>query len=365
MSSVAQSPTIASPPRVTATVTARRAAPQLRSLQILRAIAATSVVYYHVGRTPQFGSFGVDLFFILSGFVIAMIADNGSSPMQFASNRITRVVPLYWILTTVTLAAVAIAPRFFTETTADTADYIRSLLFIPYFKHGGALQPMLGVGWTLNYEMLFYTLATLALLCAPRRYFARATVALVCASWVVGMALPQGGAYHFFLTQNGLLFEFIFGIFAWNIRGAAFWRHIPKPLILLVALASYVTMSYMEIIAAPLRLVSFGLPALLIVLGAYQLEPALVRLPGRLVTLLVHIGDASYATYLTHLYCVDFGTRIVAAHFGMATVTSVPGATALIAVSLAAGSLTYLLIDQPSVRGARRLSRLLIGRSPK
>ncbi|MFZ1870701.1 MAG: acyltransferase [Steroidobacteraceae bacterium] len=350
---------------MTATVAARRAAPQLRSLQILRAIAATSVVYYHVGRIPQFGSFGVDLFFILSGFVIAMIADNKSSPMQFAADRITRVVPLYWILTTATLVAVAIAPRLFTETTANAADYIRSLLFIPYFKRGGALQPMLGVGWTLNYEMLFYALSTIALLSAPRRYFARTTTALVCAVWLVGMALPKASAYHLFFTQNGLLFEFIFGIFAWNIKGAAFWRHIPKSFILLVALASYVTMSYMEVIAAPFRPLSFGLPALLIVLAAFQLESALVRLPGRLVTLLVHIGDASYATYLTHLYCVDFGKRIIGAHIGIASVTSAPGAAMLIAVSLAVGSLVYLFVDRPSVKGARRLSRLLLSRAAR
>src|ERR1700693_433446 len=109
----------------------------LRVLQIVRAIAATSVVYYHIGRDPRWGTFGVDIFFVLSGFVIAVIAAADRGAAAFFSDRITRITPLYWILTTAMLLLAVVAPHVFTTTTADGLDYLRSILFVPYYKSSG------------------------------------------------------------------------------------------------------------------------------------------------------------------------------------------------------------------------------------
>jgi peptidoglycan/LPS O-acetylase OafA/YrhL len=334
---------------------------QLRSLQILRAVAAASVVYYHIGRLPQFGSFGVDLFFVLSGFVIAMIARTDASPLVFASNRITRVVPLYWILTTFTLMVAFAAPSLMRDTTANLPDYLRSILFIPYFRRGGALQPMLGVGWTLNYEMFFYTLATIALVTARRDVFAYVTGGLVVIASVIGLFLPDGSAYGEFLRFD-LLSEFIMGIIAWNVKDAAIWGRIPKWVVLAVLVALYVLMAYLETVDAPFRILSYGIPAFLIVLGAYQSEGLVGHLHARLVALLVQLGDASYATYLSHLYCVDFAKRILARYTGEAAVYSPAGVTGILIASLACGSAVYYAVDRPSVRIARRMAKSLLRR---
>lgn len=72
----------------------------LRTLQILRALAAICVIYFHIGAIHRFGSFGVDIFFVVSGFVIALVISHGQSPAVFAINRIIRIFPLYSILTT-------------------------------------------------------------------------------------------------------------------------------------------------------------------------------------------------------------------------------------------------------------------------
>ena len=105
---------------------------QLKALQILRAIAATSVIYYHIGCIPRFGKFGVDIFFVISGFVMSLIIANGESSVRFAVNRIARIVPLYWVLTTAVLVLAWIHPALLDSTTADIFNYLKSLFFIPY-----------------------------------------------------------------------------------------------------------------------------------------------------------------------------------------------------------------------------------------
>lgn len=112
----------------------------LHSLQVLRAIASTSVVYLHIGTIPQFGSFGVDIFFVISGFVMAMVIANGESARAFSVSRLSRIVPLYFILTTCLLLLAALKPELLNSTTANLTNYIKSLFFIPYFKENGALH---------------------------------------------------------------------------------------------------------------------------------------------------------------------------------------------------------------------------------
>ena len=106
----------------------------LKSLQILRAIAALSVVYYHINAAPHFGKFGVDIFFIISGFVMSMIIENGQKPYTFVVNRITRIVPLYWVLTLCLFILSAIKPDLLDTTTANILNFLKSIFFIPYFK---------------------------------------------------------------------------------------------------------------------------------------------------------------------------------------------------------------------------------------
>jgi exopolysaccharide production protein ExoZ len=335
-----------------------RPQPQLQSLQILRALAASSVVYYHIGRTPVFGSFGVDLFFVLSGFVIAMIACSEASPALFAVNRVTRVAPLYWILTAAMFVLAAIAPLLLTSTTADVGAFLKSILFIPYFKSSGALQPMLGVGWTLNYEMLFYALATLSLIFWRKSLFPYSITALVAAGWILGRSLNPHSAYGEFLGSD-LPFEFVLGIVAWNIKDWAIWRRFPRlPLIALIT-GLYGLMAYFETISAGYHLLSFGVPALLIVIGAYHLESTLQLLPAWILLVLVHIGDASYATYLSHLYCVDFAKRILSRYLGDSVIHSAAGVVAILLASLLVGSVVYVLIDKPAVRVARKATKIL------
>jgi exopolysaccharide production protein ExoZ len=104
----------------------------LKTLQILRFIAASSVVYHHIEASPNFGSFGVDIFFVLSGFVIALVLENRQSAKHFAIGRMTRIIPLYWILTTAILFLIYVATDYVNPSTArsaNLANYFKSIFF--------------------------------------------------------------------------------------------------------------------------------------------------------------------------------------------------------------------------------------------
>ena len=160
----------------------------LPSVQWLRAIAAMMVVVHHLnfhadwlreqaGAAPSAfsqipWSFGIHIFFVISGFIMILTTKNFGAPgawKTFLVRRLIRIVPLYWVLTTVMVAGVLMAPGSL-ELPADRWQYIAgSYLFIPVLRAADDLRPILGQGWTLDYEMFFYAAFTLAILW-PRRF---------------------------------------------------------------------------------------------------------------------------------------------------------------------------------------------------
>jgi len=199
---------------------------ELKSLQILRAVAAISVVYFHIGSgpyapiptpIPTFGSFGVDIFFVISGFVMAMVVAKGHSARSFAISRLTRIVPLYWILTTCLLLLAAVKPDLLSSTTANLLNYLKSLCFIPYFKENGSLTPMLAVGWTLNYEMFFYLCVWISLIFV-RRFYVQATISLIILCYFLASMATQNSVVSSFFG-NTQIFEFLFGMLLYKVYG--------------------------------------------------------------------------------------------------------------------------------------------------
>ena len=146
----------------------------LTGIQYLRAVAALLVLVNHLtfylpsgGYRFWPGGVGVDIFFVISGAVMWWVARN-ARPLTFAWRRLLRIVPLYWLV----LAFVAVLwPGGGIDPWLDfpLQDILRSFLFIPFANgaRGGAVQPVLGVGWTLNLEIYFYGIFALSLF-APR-----------------------------------------------------------------------------------------------------------------------------------------------------------------------------------------------------
>lgn len=150
---------------------------KLRNLQSLRAFAAINVVMFHaigvVGSARSstgmmslfagWGENGVDIFFVLSGFVIYLSQmQNPKTPGRFIVNRLSRIGPNYWGWTIVLALFLAVAPGLFPHLEFGVFHLMSSLFFCSQPLTGA--RPIFYVGWTLEYEMLFYSLFFVSLL---------------------------------------------------------------------------------------------------------------------------------------------------------------------------------------------------------
>ena len=320
----------------------------LESLQILRFLAAASVVYLHLSPGPAFGAFGVDIFFVLSGFVIALVVSRQKSPAVFAVDRATRIVPLYWLMTTLLYLLILVDPRFVHESTAASAsfgNYLRSLFFVPYYG-ASDMKPLLRIGWTLNYEMLFYACVWVGLLLCRRFPLALALFLLVCLYGLPRAVTSQEPLGEFLGSE--LVFEFALGVAAWRIHAARPSRRVKELPMFLVSVLAYgfmVGAERHEFTGS--RLVLFGIPSFLLVLCGSGLEN-LVRRSNRAVTsTLVSMGDASYATYLTHWFVIVLFRKVLAEQLHLFDFYSTTGMVVTLCAALAVGQVTYKYVDRP------------------
>lgn len=331
---------------------------QILSIQYLRAVAALLVVFQHTReQIPAFASHltftggpgGVDLFFVISGFIMTVTV-NGVSAREFMAKRIIRIVPLYWFFTLMVSSIAFISPDIFRSTVVSTETLIKSLLFIPHMSlgHPGQVWPILVPGWTLTYEMFFYCVLA-AILWLP-------LVNRIMIITILFFLLAVVGNGVFDLTTitvlrpftSLILFEFVAGM----VAGYLFLYKEPLPAS--VAFALLTSGSVLLILQAIPgdRLFTRGIPALMIVIAATSLE-RLDRVPNIKIGKL--LGDASYSIYLSHLFFL-FALRYAWKLFGLVNGSAASAfgfaAAAMIVVALS-GIATYLIIERRLVRIAQ------------
>ncbi|MCP2087798.1 UNVERIFIED_ORG: peptidoglycan/LPS O-acetylase OafA/YrhL [Paraburkholderia sediminicola] len=287
--------------------------------------------------------------------MIALVLDSpGMTVGRFLADRIARIVPLYWLLTFSVLAGTLIAPSLFNSTTANFGNLLKSLLFIPYRKESGEIFPMLFVGWTLNYEMMFYVVAAVSLILMRRHrlLFASALIlAIFCALKASG---SHGAIATFYSYQR--VFEFPLGF-------ASYWlwklgvRIIPVLAGCIVACA-YAWMAFVDWHAmANIPLLYYGIPAFLMVIGSLSLESKMGS--GLLTRGAIFVGNASYAVYLSHPYCVEAARKLLPRAINDFDVTAPIGVAAIIVLATAVGGILYWFVDRPLHKNARRLLQRL------
>ncbi|WCS24878.1 acyltransferase [Methylobacterium sp. NMS14P] len=331
-----------------ATPTASPRPVRLPALQILRFVAAFLVVLFHVGSGLSVetgrasnpfhdGVIGVDIFFVLSGFIIAYTAEPARGMGHFALRRAARVVPLYWLLTTGVIFVALAAPTLVNGTTVSAEKIIRSYLFIPYQKDNGLIQPLLFLGWTLCFEMYFYALFCLCL--TAGRYAVWLSCALLSLIVLVGWIRPEGEVLWRFYTSP-LILEFAFGL----LLSQVYASRLPferRGTALAALLASGALLLYLLDPDLP-SVIKHGFVATLIVASFLSLPP----LSGRWVAILVLLGDASYALYLSHPYFVQASIKIAAPRVGvdLALLAVVFGVGLAIAIAV----LLHRLVERPA-----------------
>lgn len=343
---------------------------------MLRAVAAGLVVLVHAIHTYaskvapiadaelryDLANFGVKLFFCISGYIIAKAASNlspgWSSASYFARRRLIRIVPLYWCATLIYAAKLSLQGDMPTG-----MDVLRSLLFVPYTDAIGLMRPVLGQGWTLNFEMLFY--ATLCLSLALDRSLRFPAVAAVFLSataarllgWV---PLPSpGGETAWELMADPVLLFFLGGMLVGAARGSLSQsRLLPKTfagaqLLSLVLLAAFLVPASRYGLDFVGGAGSIGAIALELAVSTTLVYLSVRPYPSRagehgrglLQRSIVAAGDGSYSTYLIHGFVMGPAARIMGAlHL------HVPYwlfAVAMVFVCSAVGVLVYRLFELP------------------
>lgn len=335
---------------------------QLVSIQYLRAVAAGMVVLFHMGLPLQrmgypvsghvFLSRGVDVFFVISGFIMwATTYGKAATPAGFYWRRIARIVPLYWLLTGLNLLILLGAPSVVQSGRAEPWHILASFLFVPAVHPvTGVYEPLLIPGWTLNYEMVFYAVFGAALLLPPRLRLP-AVWACLLLSVLTGLAAPYGSIMAE-VYGSSIVLEFGFGL----LLGALFTRGTALPAwscwaLLVAGFAALWWFGGQE----HQRALMAGVPSLAVVGGALFLERA-----GRVRDLpwLHLLGDASYSLYLSHGMALSACGQIAQ----RAGLGAVPGGFPLFVLlaggaSAAAAVALFLLVERP-------LTRLLLARRP-
>ena len=299
-------------------------AKQLLGIQILRFVAAMLVVIMHTteaisvritGAGPDqywsSGAIGVDIFFVISGFVMAMSTAKLPTDYKiyfysawiFMKRRLIRVAPLYWFYTFLKTALVLILPSLALRTSIDPDHLLASLFFIPAISPWGIVQPTLPVGWTLNFEMLFYMLVAAAILLVKLKPTQiAATVLAVVSTTIYTLHIPLYGSAWQLVAPLSL--EFSAGVFLAYI----FHHHAPKiqnnPLAVFLALILWCGAIYLGSFGRSAdigfdRALTWGISAFIFVFGALLLEKSInfKSIFSRGFTLL---GEASYSLYLVH-----------------------------------------------------------------
>jgi len=305
----------------------------LVGVQYLRAIAALLVVLHHAtdkaGMPWALGASGVDIFFVISGFIMTLITGPETTPGGFMSDRLRRIVPIYWLATCVMATGGLLS--LFPNLQLTFSHFIQSMLFIPHPAPGsGNPWPLLAPGWTLNYELFFYAVFAATLL-LPRARLAALTVVLG-GLVLIGLAWPAG-PFAFRFYADPIVLEFVAG--AW--LGAAWKAGLRPPpwtgvLAILAGVVGFATLPQ------EVRILGWGLPAFLIVAGGVIVEPLLPRLRP-----LLFVGDGSYSVYLWH----TMGISVAAKALTLLGVTSWALVAGAGVISTLIGLAAFVLLERP------------------
>ncbi|EMN5850635.1 acyltransferase [Enterobacter hormaechei] len=295
--------------------------PTIYSLQALRGIAAIAVMLLHhqgftglssdslAGKLVAGGSWGVDLFFIISGFIAAYTIPRESSGLSagvdYFVNRLVRIVPLYYLMT-------------FSSFGADQEAWIasiKSLMFIPIGgvdDGGNSLGPIyggatIGQGWTLNYEMYFYMIAALSFVFGARKWFATITfIIMVVLIPLVLFGIPDQYLRYGFsmdsaylsMVTHPIIFEFIAGAALGLLYPLLSDRlNIFSLILSILGVAIFICNAITHYWPGH-GVLGYGFTSFLLVLSVIQLERAGYVIKSRI---LLYLGGVSYSVYLLHM----------------------------------------------------------------
>jgi len=337
----------------------------LSGLQMLRGFAAAAVVLHHAleesngaatAFSPDFltsfGASGVDIFFVISGFIILYTSFPAGrrplAPASFLLRRIARIYPMYWICCLCIFGVMALG--FLQNLNLKPEDIVLSLALLPSSKL------IMVISWTLVYEVYFYLVFALTLTSRSALISAIATTAAMMLLMLGASALDDG-VLKIFLS-NPIVCEFVLGL--WLAIGFMRMKVLPpfQPLVvfgaiaLLLAAPVYVAAKDTGGLEGWPRLIAWGLPSFVLV-GAFL---SLSEPRNAWQRSLVYLGDASYSLYLTHIF-VMLGYSFFLRKTALAVVPQIIVVPIIILIALIVGVVAHSAVEKPILQGTRRWTR--------
>lgn len=351
---------------------------QIDGLQMLRAVAVSLVAWAHATHIffppgtvepPEFGVFGFDIFFVISGFILSSVVMRERRPpgvstmVDFLKHRFIRIFPLYWLFAILGMVRLSLHHELFKR------NYIPAFLLLPSFTHV-LYAPLVGVSWTLNFEMVFYYVFALVLL-KTVRWAVPWLVALLLLAVAAGTLMDIRRPVMAVLL-NPILLEFVFGALlslgynrlqrssgktAVRVAGklttlmgigmaACLWARPP-------AGAATGLQMVMWNVGIFHRVFTFGVAAVLIVGGVVLWSPSMSSRAGRLCVIL---GNSSYSAYLASEHVMDYGERLLR-RFGQISSSAARQflfEAAITTAVLAVGWVCYQFVEWPMTRWLRK-----------
>ena len=341
------------------------------SIQYSRGLAALIVVIAHTLEHQLLdkldahyttGRLGVEIFFVVSGFIISNVCGSGVfDPGKFFFRRFMRVVPLYWACTILVGFVCSIAPQVLKTTQFSVEHILLSLFFWPHLNPLDLTDhtPLLKLGWTLNYEVFFYICFGL-LFYIKSAFFRAIVISLIFVLLYLSKYLISVEHEFFYIYANAALIPFLVGIWLSIVEQNGFLNKMPKfsSFIVLICAAAgtffLYQQSFKSIFHMPNYLLLTGV-ALLLVLGLMLLE-----IEGLLpeIKFLEKMGDSSYSLYLVHMFVVGaawyLGKKLLFAD-GYVYRYLVPVLS--VVFSVLAGYVSYLFFEKPLIRWTHRVTK--------
>ena len=270
----------------------------INNLQLLRAFAAINVVYLHVligaesyekptivfPYLGDWGASGVDIFFVISGFVMIYTQSiNPKTILNFYKSRILRIVPIYWLITSFIIIIYFLFPNIFRSLIIDFKSSISSFLFVSQIFNSS--YPIINLGWTLEWEMLFYLIFGIAL------YFKTLNKIVISIFFMMVFVL--------YVSQKLYFLEFFLGVIigCLYIKFGKINHRIGIIILILGIFALLMSVNSNSKLIDYDRFIIWGLPAMLIVIGAIYSKQVKNKF-------FLYLGDASYSIYLLQMLTI-------------------------------------------------------------
>lgn len=326
----------------------------LENLQVLRAVSAIAVVLFHLTiytlpdvlgapgllwRGFKMGYSGVEIFFVISGFVMVFIhrKDFGSPgrSFKFLKSRFVRIFPVFWLALVLTVVGrVALG-----QDIPSLEDLLKAAILIPDFS-----DPVISVAWSLSFELIFYII-----FCSIILNFRLGIVLVAC--WFLAVVV------NFYLLDGHLTKSVIFSpynlLFIFGIGAALIFDRIDfrsgSALILVGAAAfifvgqseSYGLIRYNE----GWRTIFFGAAAFAIVSGVAAIDLSNRVTPPRWM---IALGDASYVIYLFHIPVMTVVAKVLGAvGLGGSTLPLPLAGGFIFAVAIGVSYVVHLIVEKP------------------